>query len=808
MWTGKGERVSRDELQAEQTYISGLYERLDALTARTEQRLAATIRQHSDTPTGLTERDLMVARHTEQLQRFRAASHGLCFGRIDLAEGEQRYIGRLGLFDEEDDHRPLLIDWRAPAARPFYLATGADPQGVWRRRHIRLRDRTVVGIQDDLLDLTAADRADRPSLSGESALLAALTARRTGRMADIVATIQAEQDRVIRCDHDGVLVVEGGPGTGKTAVALHRAAYLLYTHREQLASRGVLVVGPNPTFLRYIDQVLPSLGETSVVLSTIGDLFPGIRARRVESWRTTEVKGRPEMVDVMAAAVRQRQLVPEQPWPVELSDQHAGLGYQTETLHVTPELAAQAREQARRSKLPHNQAQEVFRRALIDGLARQLAERLGHDPWADDPLGGDDAPGAGALLLSEGDIARIASELATDPAVARAVAQLWPLLTPEQLLTDLYASRDRLAAAAPELSDADREALYRLPGGGWSPADVPLLDEAAELLGEDSRELRARQEAARRLRERQLEYAQGVLDIAAGSGSIDNEDELDPEILSAVDILDASALAERQQWREVRSIAELAAADRRWAFGHVIVDEAQELSPMAWRMLMRRCPSRSMTVVGDLAQTGDPAGTSSWEGVLAPYVGDRWRRERLTVNYRTPESIMKVATAALASRAPDAVATVPRSIRDGEVPPRRRQVPAAELADRLPELVAAEAATVTGGRLAVIVPEADLERLAAAIATRVPDLGVGSDPEALDRPVGVLPVNRVKGLEFDAVVVVRPEALLVDSPRGANDLYVALTRATTRLLVVHCAPPPAWLAELPEATDPVDVAVP
>ena len=255
-----------------------LYGRLDDLRNRASGRLANVLRETGGTHQARSEREVFSVMYAQQLSQFDAAENGLCFGRLDFHDGERRYIGRIGIHDDSDDYKQLLMDWRADAARPFYLATAASPVGVRRRRHITTRGRTVVGVDDEILDLTAADPAKHVGLTGESALLAALNANRTGRMRDIVETIQAEQDHIIRSDLSGVLVVQGGPGTGKTAVALHRAAYLLYTYRRQLTKRGVLVVGPNATFLRYIGQVLPSLGETSVLLSTVAELYPGLRA--------------------------------------------------------------------------------------------------------------------------------------------------------------------------------------------------------------------------------------------------------------------------------------------------------------------------------------------------------------------------------------------------------------------------------------------------------------------------------------------------------------------------------------------------
>jgi DNA helicase IV len=248
------------ELEQEQAYVSMLYRRLDTLRERTQAELERALGyEGGGNVQARVDRDAFVARHSGRLAQLAAAEHSLCFGRLVRSDGSHLYIGRMGLLD--DDREPLLVDWRAPAAQPFYRATWAAPSGVVRRRHLRTRGRQVLGIEDDVLDLDSLSDAEREGLSGEAALLAALTASRTGRMGDIVATIQAEQDRIIRADLPGILVVQGGPGTGKTAVALHRAAYLLYTHRQRLARRGVLVVGPNPTFLRYIEQVLPRWGR-------------------------------------------------------------------------------------------------------------------------------------------------------------------------------------------------------------------------------------------------------------------------------------------------------------------------------------------------------------------------------------------------------------------------------------------------------------------------------------------------------------------------------------------------------------------
>ncbi|WP_093621736.1 HelD family protein [Actinoplanes philippinensis] len=715
-----------------------LYTRLDEMRERARDHLTGTWRQSGGTPQARSHRDASARAYAERVARYDAVEAGLCFGRLDPRDGGALHIGRIGIHDADE---PLLVDWRAPAARPFYVATAVTSYGISRRRHIRTRDRTVVDLDDEVLDADVAAAAEGRALVGEAALLAALDARRTGWMRDIVATIQAEQDRVIRSESGGVLVVQGGPGTGKTAVALHRAAYLLYTHREQLSARGVLIVGPNPTFLRYISQVLPSLAETGVLLATPGDLFPGVSGTRPEPPEAAELKGRAEMVDFLIEAVAARQRVPQSPIEIEVDRHVVRLDrYDTEVV----------RRRARASGLPHNLARPIFVAGVLDVLARQVADRIGADPFWDDPLGADDAL-TSPNVLDDADLADIRADLAALPGVRAALDELWPALTPERFLSDLWAT-------------TGSDPLRRAPGGGWSAADVPLLDEAAELLGEDDSARRAR--AARDLR-RRLDYAQGVLDISAGSMSYEAEDDEEAEIPNAADVLEAAVLAERYADRDSRSAAERAAADRRWAFGHVIVDEAQELSPMAWRMLMRRCPSRSMTIVGDLAQTGARGGADTWSAVLSPYVADRWRLAALTVSYRTPAEIMAYAGRLLADADPPI--DLPHPVRSSGVEPREVTGTVSDLATLVAQ---------ASGSLAVIVPRARLAEVAAAVPT------LGRD---LDEPAVLLTVTQSKGLEFDDVILVDPELIRAESPRGVNDLYVALTRATQRLTVLRPA---------------------
>ncbi|ANN18805.1 helicase [Amycolatopsis orientalis] len=658
--------MSSGELAIEQRYLTDLYRRLDALRAQAAEGEGEFWRG--------------------ELARLESVEDGLCFGRLDLADGRRVYIGRIGLFDGDE---PLLLDWRAPAARPFYTATAVDTQGVRRRRRITTRGRTVLALDDELLDAeTGEDR-----LVGEAALLAALSADRTGRIHEIVTTLQAEQDRIVRDEYPGVLVVQGGPGTGKTAVALHRLAYLLYT-RPRLRANGVLVIGPSRIFLDYIGQVLPGLGEHAVVTETVPDLWRG-KAEWVES---AAEKGHAELAGRVADAVRAR---------VRIPDETVEFEFEQQVLKLDPVVFRHIVDSVRGRGLPYRQARLLFEKEVVDRLARDLAGRLESVVLTEtgEAIDGGNADGslsaadlralaaAGVVidpdeppaprdLLDDADRAGLRAALLADAGVRRVLDELWPPLTAEGVIAGLTG------------------------GTPWSTADIPLLDEAAAVLGE------------------------GVA-----------------------------------------------------TFGHVVVDEAQELSEMDWRMLMRRCPAKSMTVVGDLAQTGSTAGATGWAEVLRPHVGERWRLARLTVNYRTPAEIMAATEDLFAAHHPES--RPPRSVRSTGEPPWRSRTTAAELADVVARLVARH----DGGSLAVIAPTVHRDRLAVALPVTVP-------PDLTD-PVVLLSPGEAKGVEFDSVLIVDPAAIMAAGPLGHNDLYVAMTRATRRLGVVHPGPCPAELVRIP-----------
>ncbi|MEV6276347.1 RNA polymerase recycling motor ATPase HelR [Nocardia sp. NPDC051832] len=722
-----------NELRSEQDYVAGLYERLDAERTRVRGKYGAALK---GTGVSAMERDFEVRALAKEAKRLDVADNGLCFGRLDAVTGERSYIGRIGLFDEADEFEPLLLDWRAPAARAFYVATAASPENMSRRRQFHTRGRRVVDFTDEVLGRPSGDEH-----GADAALLAAVNAPRGQGMRDIVATIQAEQDEIIRLEHPGVLVLEGGPGTGKTVVALHRVAYLLYTQRERMERQGVLVVGPNPAFLNHIAHVLPSLGETNVVFMTAGELLPGLRTTAEDAPEAARLKGSLQILDVLAAAVADRQRLPAEPITIELADA---------TVRIDAGTAEWARDEARGTGLPHNEARAKFTEIITYVLTERAIGRIGKG-WLD-----RSDKEAWEQMRED-----LLAELAENEAFTAALDLLWPTLSPETLLAELYSSRDRLRAAGGD------EALYRADGAAWTVSDVPLLDELFDLLGSG----KPVDDAAERERRAEAAYAAGVLEQLL----VSREDHMDDEDhLFASDMLFGADLAERFVERDTRELAERAAADRDWTYRHIVVDEAQELSEMDWRVLMRRCPGKSFTIVGDLAQRRSAAGATSWGQMFERYVPGRWVYRSLTVNYRTPAEIMSVAAAVLAEFAPEVRA--PESVRSCGVQPWARKLADDELSSAIEEFVRDEAGRA--GTSIVIGPPG------------VP---------------GTVPASETKGLEFDAVLVVDPERILADGPRGAAELYVALTRATQRLGVLHHGPLPQALAGLAEVGPPARV---
>ena len=776
-----------EEVEAEQAHVDRAYRRLDELRveagdlveeARAGDRSGALFQRF--------ERDAQEALGEERLRRLHLGEQPLCFGRIDLADGDALHIGRLGVLEE--DGAALVVDWRAPIAERFYRATVGDPLGVVRRRHIRARGRRVLALDDEMLDAGAAERAVESGdlvLVGEAALLDALQRARTGRMADIVATIQAEQDAIVRSPLAGVLVVQGGPGTGKTAIGLHRVAYLLYTHPLLLDRQGVLLVGPNPTFLRYVEHVVPSLGETGLRLATPADLVPGVRPDGpADDEAVSAVKADARMASVLAAAVRQRQR------PLKAA---AGVPDGRRFLRLSPGTSRRVLDRARASGLPHNEARPLVERLVVSALWTQRLQReererppaapsvgrAGDGDDGDQPLSQDAARTPGRPPADAGFRRRMLAE----PAVRDALDRLWPELSPERFLDDLLGTPALLRAATDGVLKQEEAAVLvdaaerrgRASRPVWAVHDVALLDEAAALLG--ARPAPSTPSAAGSGAGRPGDEM--LVDTVLSSAAFGNiEGGVDPELRRVLrDRLLAQAEADAGDGPgEGRRKAEPSGVA-----GHVVVDEAQDVTPMQWRMLARRVSGSSLTLLGDLAQGSMTWSPRRWTDVLACL--GRSPEEativELAIGYRTPAEVLRVAEPVL--RALDPTLTAPRAVRS--VPERPRAVRGMAA---LAQVVAAEREALAAGTVAVICPPPLVAEVTAALR-----LEPATGADALDRPVVVLPVDGAKGLEFDAVVVVEPSQMSLPS------LYVAITRTTRRLAVVHEAPlPPALAAGL------------
>jgi DNA helicase IV len=628
---------SSDSIDTEQRYVDWAYDCLDAMRERT---LSLEISAADE----VTQKDMEMA-IKRRLASMDLGLRPLVFGRIDEMAGERWYIGRRHIEDGNAD--PVVIEWRAPVALPYYRASVAEPMGLISRRQFVADTRTLLSMADDVF-AGGAD-ATTPRVRGRDALLAELERSRTGEMLDIVSTIQVEQDVVIRAPQPGVMAVQGGPGTGKTAVGLHRAAFLLYGN-DALARTGVLVVGPNRTFLRYIEHVLPSLGEEAVLQVTLADLVSGARVTAMDAPDVQRAKGDVVMAQVLADALVARRR------PVDGAvDVVAGV--RRVRLDADEANAAAAHVGTRR--MPYASARSALREALIKALFERST--------ADDPQA------FGSLVRR-------------DRSFVNALDRLWPSISPTALV---------------------REVRGGSKSRGWSDADLALIDEAESLIH--------------------------------GGGR---------------------------------------------TYGHVVVDEAQDLSPMQLRMLARRCPSGSMTILGDVAQGIGVWAIDDWSQAFAHLPTPAGSRvEELELGYRSPAQVLDYAARLLPIAAPQVTPT--ESVRRGRTEPR------VLLVDDVATGAVAEAAQLVGeghGTVAVIAASRMIDEL-----TKLLD-GSGLQFGELGAPVTLHAAPAVKGLEFDAVVVVEPAAIIDDAPRGLRLLYVALTRPTRHLSVVHREPMPAGLS--------------
>ncbi|WP_433021863.1 HelD family protein [Kribbella sp. CA-294648] len=724
------ENVERAELEAEQQHVDRVYTRV-AEAARSASRIAVEGHQRGqaqnvgrvrdEEQTGLYERDVLVFAAARRIAELDAEHEGLVFGRLDSDQGdetepvaaaadlEKLYVGRIGVRDAE--YEPLVIDWRAPAAEPFYRATATDRLKVVRRRVLRNKGPRIAGLEDDLL---APDRApaDLPVM-GEGALMASLSRARGHTMRDIVATIQAEQDEAIRAPARGVTVIGGGPGTGKTVVALHRAAYLLYSDRRRFERGGVLVVGPSAAFMAYIERVLPSLGENTVSLRAVGELVDGVRATAVDDADVAAVKGSLRMRGLLSRAARDR--VPDAPTSLRIFINGA-----------TVELDANQLDNVRRNALrrtPRNRAAAEARKGLVAALWQRFPDDLRNGVYGDRESFGD-----------------IATDL---PAFKSFFAAWWPVLTPGAVLRWLGDSRraqrwgrgDFTPVEIDQLSAAVRSTSE------FTIADVALLDELSTLLG--------RPPVVEAGKDEEFDWLEGLSDGVN-------------EVLTTSE-------------RRARAVA-AADADEPDEYAHVLVDEAQDLSPMQWRMVTRRGPQASWTIVGDPAQSSwpDPAeARAAMDSMLSHLQRHTFR---LSTNYRNSAEIYSFAGQVIRQQIPDA--DLPNAVRQTGVDPEHRIFDADKVAEATAD-AAGELLQLVEGTVGVIVPP----KLRPMIDPVLAELG---DP----RVVALSPLDS-KGLEYDAVVVVEPDRIVSDTLGGVRALYVVLTRATQRMVTINSTT--SWL---------------
>ncbi|MFA9445609.1 UvrD-helicase domain-containing protein [Egicoccus sp. AB-alg6-2] len=709
--------AKRAAIEAEQAHLDRVHDRVEHLRRRADERAAQAAADHSgSTFQARFERDVTAHHHASRAARYTFGDvESLAFGRLDLVDGDHLHVGRVSVVDDRGD--VLLVDWRAPASAAFYQATPASPMDVVRRRTLVTRGRDLRDLDDELLDADAAERLGLGSVTGQGALLAALSRTRTAHMRDIVATIQADQDRIIRSPATGTLVVTGGPGTGKTVVALHRVAYLLYGDRDRFEGRGILVVGPSRAFTEYTARVLPSLGEDRAVQRSLDGFAP--RGLRVTGWDEPDVaavKGDLAMAELCRRAVAAA--VPPLPPTTRVS-------FDGSTAQVDARSLAQIRRRllgrtsADRAQSTYHAragaADDALRAALWKAWRSARRASGGRPPEERSGTGFDQA-------------------LDDSAQVTMLRRCFWPVLDATGVLEAVATGRVDLDRLADGLLDAGQRRLLRdawAAADGWTVDDVALLDEVRAVLG------------------------------TVPAPTSDRPRESDPGLRVTGDVPDAEVLYADVEDDDYRD------------FAHVVVDEAQDLTPMQWRMVARRGPYASWTVVGDLAQRSRVAEPRDWDAV-ARLIGRRQVAvQGLTVNYRTPVEIVEVARAVLAAAGydPDAV---PQAVRESGRRPvlyRTQDLPTTAVR------AAVDAAERADGTVVLIAPP----EMLADLEARVDRLVAGA--EVRDR-LRVHDARTVKGLEFDDVVVVAPDRIAAASAVGLHQLYVAVTRATRSLAVV------------------------
>ena len=677
------------DFQAEQEYINEAYSVLERAHDEAKKLHKMVESGKGGTHQARFEKDVISDQVTKRLSQLDIGDASLVFGRIDQrseeSDNETFYIGRIAVWNESQD--PITVDWRAPIAESFYRATGRESMGLNRRRHFASRGKKLLGIEDEFFGDDIIDDSSTPYFKGRMTLATTMEQARTGRLGDIIATIQGEQDEIIRAPLSGVLTVQGGPGTGKTVVALHRAAYLLYTHRFPLEGQGVLVIGPNKVFLTYIEQVLPSLGEAGVHLAVLADLVPRVTVRGFDSEEIARIKGSSLMKDVLRRAVKDRQ----RPIRKELT-----IGYGLQKLRLSVEESSLIISEARRRYQHHNAARSYVRDAVFDALAASAR-------------GGEINP------------TKLRTDLGNTLEIRETLDWMWPSLTAEHLVHDLFGSKALLLnAGSPPFSQEEIIQLYRVRSSHaskvlWTEHDAPILDEAQAILGS------------------------------------------------------------RNGFKEEETIR---------TFGHIVVDEAQDLSPMQLRMLKRRSLNGSMTLVGDIAQATGAWAHNDWNHIIEALPSRKEPRfAELTVGYRLPQPTMDVA-AKVIQGTPFGM-NPPVAVREqGEIPRFVKVDTPARLLGAVTALTRSELEELGSGTMAVISPDRYVDPLTQSLNASGIEHGLVYEG-ALSSQITLVPVGLVKGLELDVAIVVEPTEIINGERNGIRSLYVALTRATRRLIIVH-----------------------
>lgn len=729
-----------DPYGSEQKKVDLIYGRFDELKSLVTKRLSSTRAQKELNLTSMTERDSFATMYEDRLSSLRAGEYRLVFGKLRMKDGSERYIGRMGLLENE---KPILLDWRAKAASPFYEATFFDDMGAALRRHITLENRKVVKLEDELLDLSPekSEKALKEGiLSGEGALMAALEESRTGKMGDIVSTIQREQNRIIRMPLNSTVVVQGGPGTGKSAVALHRAAYLLYTYRKELEASGVLIIGPSQAFVHYIDDVLPCLGETDILIRTMSEMLPGVTVNCKDSPLAAKVKGDLRMVQVIKSAIKRHIRIPRELPAISVNGMK---------LRLEPEEIAKGQAFARSAG-----AYEVARRAFVDSMCSLLFCK--YEEAAGGQISGDDRE-------------FVKEQIRENAQVRLALNLSWLPLSARWLLDDLFSKPAKLRSLAPWMSEEEVQSLMR-EKGKVSEGDIPLLDTAMDLLGEE--EVRKKGPSSSRA---DKEFAKSTMAMFGVS----------PSLVSASDLLSSLSPSER------KSVVEQAAVDRKWQFGHIIVDEAQELTAMQWRMLRKRSASKSFTIVGDVAQTSSMAGTRSWKKSLSPVFGRDWTLCPLEIDYRNPREVVEEASQfakkeGLNSEDIKAVRSVEGSLEKVESEDIEKEA-VSKLVECAKKFIHSSMGTV-----ALITEKKDVEKMSARVNAALEKEFGKAEADRLTRngwksQIAVRGTEEIKGIEYDAVVLMdppEPEGEGEERKIAASRLYIAMTRPTQKLVIV------------------------